>query len=325
MTTERGLASTRQLTYTKDKNETTPRWSRDGSFLVFLSDRDAAARDNAPADRSRRARWPRRICRRAAPLPPRGGGWRARDQLYVMRPDGGEARKITDARDGVSTFAFSKDGKWLVYRSGRADDEQLYALSVAAIASGDSLKPVQITHHPTGVGLWQLAPDRKRIYFVTADTVDHDERARIDKRFDVRVRNPEAPISSLWVFDLDSKQTTRLTHDTTYSVGNFTISHDGKWIGFHGMSPNRYERNILEQNDNADLYLLEVGDGQDRAPDEQQGHRRRARQLLAGQQARRVLRAGRFHVHALNKVYVRERRESRRAVPEARRRTSTAT
>src|SRR3954453_1576784 len=38
-----GLASTRQMTFTKDKNETSPRWSRDGKFFVFLSNRDAAA------------------------------------------------------------------------------------------------------------------------------------------------------------------------------------------------------------------------------------------------------------------------------------------
>src|SRR5689334_19011099 len=40
---DQGLSSTRQLTFTKDKNETSPRWSRDGSFIAFLSDRDAAA------------------------------------------------------------------------------------------------------------------------------------------------------------------------------------------------------------------------------------------------------------------------------------------
>jgi dipeptidyl aminopeptidase/acylaminoacyl peptidase len=262
VSTERGLASARQLTYTKDKTETNPRWSHDGSFLVFASDRDATARENVPGG----AVAPRAV---AAPNLPAGGAFAAAagaggagTQLYMMRPDGGEARKITDARDGVSTFAFSKDGKWLVYRSGKADDEQLYALPVATIASGDSLKPAQLTHHPTGVGLWQLAPDSRRIYFVTSDTVDKDERARFDKRFDVRVRNPETSISSLWAVDLDNRQTTRLTHDTSYSVGNFTISDDGKWIGFHGLSPSRYERNILEQNDNADLYLLNVGSGQ---------------------------------------------------------------
>ena len=259
--TERGVSSTRQLTFTNDKTETNPRWSRDGSFFVFASDRDAGPREGGAGG----SVAPRAV---AAPNLPAGGAFAAEGgggpgtQLYVMRPDGGEARKITDARGGVSTFAFSKDGKWLVYRSGRADEEQLYALAAAAITGGDSLRPVQLTRHPTGVGLWQLAPDSKRIYFVTEDTVDKDERARFEKRFDVRVRNPETPISSLWAVDLDNRQTTRLTHDTSYSVGNFTISDDGKWIGFHGLSPNRYERNILEQNGNADLYLLEVGTGQ---------------------------------------------------------------
>src|SRR6478609_8236360 len=38
---DQGLSSTRQLTFTKDKNETSPRWSHDGSFIAFLSDRDA--------------------------------------------------------------------------------------------------------------------------------------------------------------------------------------------------------------------------------------------------------------------------------------------
>src|SRR4029079_1710286 len=38
---DQGLSSTRQLTFTKDKNETSPRWSHDGTFIAFLSDRDA--------------------------------------------------------------------------------------------------------------------------------------------------------------------------------------------------------------------------------------------------------------------------------------------
>ena len=41
------------------------------------------------------------------------GGGTADMQLYRMRPDGGEALKITDAKDGVGTYAFSPDGKKL--------------------------------------------------------------------------------------------------------------------------------------------------------------------------------------------------------------------
>lgn len=259
VSTTQGVASTRRLTFTADKNETAPRWSRDGKFFVFLSDRDAP-RD---AGSNRGSTLP--TSGPGAPyFPPAVGGGVGGPsyQLYLMRPDGGEARKITDAKDGVTTYAFSKDGAWLIYRSGPVTQEQLHALPVAALAAGDSVRPTQLTRHPNGIGLWRVSPDSKRIYFVTADTTDPDERLRLEKRFDVRVRNADVPVSSLWALDLETKRTTRLTRDTSYSVGEFDISPDGKWIGFRGLSSNRYERNILEQNINGDLYLLDVASGQ---------------------------------------------------------------
>ena len=253
-----GVASTKRLTFTATKNETAPAWSRDGQSIVFLSDRDAA-RDSAARAASLPTSGP------GAPYFPAavgGGVGGASYQLYVIRPDGGEARKITESREGVSTFAFSKDGRWLVYRAGQPTQEQLFAIPMSALASDDSVRPVQLSRHAAGVGLWRFAPDSKRIYFVTADTVDADDRLRLEKRFDVRVRNAEVPVSSLWALDLDSKRETRLTRDTSFSVGDFSISNDSKWIGFRGISANRYDRNIIEQNINADLYLLDVATNQ---------------------------------------------------------------
>jgi dipeptidyl aminopeptidase/acylaminoacyl peptidase len=252
VSTDRGAPSARQLTFTKDKNETSPHWSRDGSVVAFLSDRDAPTN--------------------AAPAAGRGGAGGAgnaagtaagttRNQLFVMRLDGGEAKRVTDARDGVSNFSFSKDGKSIVFSSGRSGDEQLYAVAVNQLWTGDAPAVTQWTHHTTGVGAWEWAPDGKHIYFVTPDSIDRDERARTDKQFTARPRNPEASVSSLWAFDVDSKQERRLTNDPSYSVGEVTASPDGKWLGFHGMSPNRYERGNLEQNDYADLYLLDLGTG----------------------------------------------------------------
>src|SRR5262247_1902505 len=78
-----GLPSIRQMTFTKDKNESSPRWSSDAQYFVFASNREAP-QSNAN-----------------------------QNQLYLMRPDGGEARKITEAKDGVGAFAFSRDGRWL--------------------------------------------------------------------------------------------------------------------------------------------------------------------------------------------------------------------
>jgi Tol biopolymer transport system component len=225
---QQGLPSTRQMTFTKEKNETEPRWLRDGSAFVFASNREAPST--------------------AA----------TKNQLYLMRPDGGEARKITDAKDGVSTFALSRDGRWLVYRSGKAGEEQLYRLPVEGI---DAATPEQLTKQAAGLGAWQWAPDGRRIYFVGPEKADADEKLRRDKKFTVDVRNPETPLASLWAIDLEPRKTTQLTGDATITVADFTISDDSKWVGFRGISANRYERGITEQNINSDPYLLEAATG----------------------------------------------------------------
>jgi dipeptidyl aminopeptidase/acylaminoacyl peptidase len=136
---ERGLPSARQLTFTKDKSEGSPAWSSDGSFFVFSSNRDA------PASAS------------------------AQNQLYVMRPDGGESRKITDAKDGVANFAFTRDGRWLIYAAGRAEDRQLWMLPVTGI---DSVPAVALTKHSTPIGTWQVSDDGQRVFFLAPDSVD---------------------------------------------------------------------------------------------------------------------------------------------------------
>jgi dipeptidyl aminopeptidase/acylaminoacyl peptidase len=223
-----GLPSTRQMTFTKEKNETSPRWSRDGSAFAFLSNREAP--ESAAS----------------------------RNQVYVMRPDGGEARRVTDARDGVSDFEFSRDGRWLVFRAGKSGEEQLHRLPVAGI---DAATAEALTTHPTGVGAWRMTPAGSRIYFVSPDAIDKDDRMRREKKFTVNVRNPETPVSSLWTLDLGDRTTKALTTGGAYSVDEFTISQDGKWVGFRGLSPNRYQRGITAQNLYSDLYLVDAATG----------------------------------------------------------------
>ncbi len=223
-----GLPSTKQMTFTREKNETSPQWSRGGRFFVFASNRDAPASAGS------------------------------QNQLYLMRPDGGEARRITDAKDGVSTFAFSRDGRWLAFRAGKSGEEQLYLLPVSGI---DSAKPDQLTKQAAGIGAWRWAPGSARIYFVGPEKADADEKARREKKFTVDIRNAETPLASLWAVDLDPRQTAQLTKDPTITVADFTVSDDGKWVGFRGISADRYRRNVTEQNINSNPYLLEVGTG----------------------------------------------------------------
>jgi dipeptidyl aminopeptidase/acylaminoacyl peptidase len=223
-----GVASTRQMTFTKDKNETSPRWSRDGKFFVFASNREAPT------------------------------SALTQNQLYLMRPDGGEARKITDAKDGIGAFAFSRDGKLLAFSSGKEDEQQIWIISIDKI---ESELPTQLTKHATPVSSWQFAPDSKRIYFLSPDSFDKANKERKEKKFDVRIRNEEPPLTHLWAFDLNAKTEARLTSGEAYSVSGITISRDSKWIGFEGQPKNRYLRTITEASDYADLYLMEVGTG----------------------------------------------------------------
>src|SRR5262245_40658663 len=113
---QQGTASTRQMTFTADKNQSSPRWSRDGRLFFFLSNREAPENEAT------------------------------RNQLYLMRPDGGEARRISDAKAGVIDFDLTRDGKWLFYRSGKSGEEQLYRLPLATI---DGATAEEITKHNT--------------------------------------------------------------------------------------------------------------------------------------------------------------------------------
>ena len=221
-----GVSSSRRLTFTDDKNETQPTWAPDGSFFVFLSNRDSEG----------------------------SGG----NQLYMMRHDGGEAQKVTEAEEGVSGFDFSPDGRWLVYRSGESGQEQLFGISVGDLPADEA---GQLTEGEAGVEQWDFSPDGSRIYFVRPDGFDEDEKLRLEEGFTVDVKNATTPLSKLWSLDVGSGTESPLTSSESYSVTAFTISPDGRWIGFTGGSTERYERNITQARLYTDQYLLEVSSG----------------------------------------------------------------
>ncbi len=225
---ERGLEAARQLTFTKDKNETTPRWSRDGRYFVFASNREAPT---------------------ATPT---------QNQLYLMRPDGGEARKLTEAKDGVGAFAFSKDGKWLAFAAGKDDEQQIWTLPVVDI---ESAKPAQLTKHATPITSWQFAPDSQRIYFIAPDSLNKDNKERIEQKFTVRIRNEEPPLSLLWAFELGTKQEKQLASGQMGSVSDVVISPDSRWVAFRGTPKDRYQRTVTEANIYAELRLLDTVSG----------------------------------------------------------------
>ena len=90
----RGGSPARQIT-SGEKGDTQPQWSPDGKFISFVSARGSAE---------------------------------AKAQIYLMRADGGEAWKLTDAKENVSSYAWAPDGTRIAYvatdpRSGEEEAE----------------------------------------------------------------------------------------------------------------------------------------------------------------------------------------------------------
>lgn len=86
----------RQLTY-GERGDTQPQWSPDGRYISFVSARGAGSGEDAP-----------------------------KPQIHVMRADGGEAWKLTDAKEGVASYAWAPDSARLAYvtTEPRSSDEE---------------------------------------------------------------------------------------------------------------------------------------------------------------------------------------------------------
>jgi len=201
----------RQMTYTEEKNERNPQWSKDGSFFAFLSDREE------------------------------------KNQIYFMRPDGGEAWKVTNYKDGVSSFNWSKDGKYIAYVTDKSEESQIW------IMPGMGGEAQQLTKHKTPVTSWWWSPCSKKIYFTASDEVDKDDIKRKKEHFDVQIAKPVQSPDHLWVVNIESKKEKRLTGGNDYTVQSIVISDDGSRIAFRGASTDRYASWL-----DVEVYLLDT-------------------------------------------------------------------
>ncbi|MFQ6038247.1 MAG: TolB family protein, partial [Candidatus Aminicenantales bacterium] len=205
----------RQMTYTKKKNERSPKWHPDGSLFAFLSDRTG------------------------------------KDQVYFMRPDGGEAWQVTEAKDGVISFDWDRQGMFLAYLAGKEKDRQLWI-----IGPEDGGKARPLTKHATPVEDWEWSLEGDKIYFLAPDTYDETEKKRIKEGFDARIIDPPKIPRNIWVVEVSTGKETRLTSGEDYSVRSFVPSDDGRLIAFLGASTNRYaSRNDVE------VFLLRLETG----------------------------------------------------------------
>lgn len=191
-----------ELQFTQgDKSCTMPKWAPDGKWLAFLS--------------------------------ARGGD---KNNVWLIRPHGGEAEKLTDAKSGVNSYAWAPDGKRIAYstndplteeeekkskekRDAIVVDENLKFSHLYVIAADKDAKSMRSAKRLTSgsyhVGSFDWSPDGKWIVF------DHQATPRVN----------DWTTATLSLVSSDSGRVQPFFGKTVASHPLF--SPDGRWIAFN--------------------------------------------------------------------------------------------
>lgn len=192
------------------KHDDTPRWSPDGKWLAFLSDREARPKKESED--------------------------KPRKQIWVMSPEGGEAWQLTRGTFSVSTFEWAPDGKRIAFLAtqGLSDEEE---------KKRKNKDDAQLVDHDVKMGHIYLAsvPDgQSELLYAGAGHVTalsfspRGDEIAFDEQPTPKV--PDVFHSVVRVIALASKQVRDLAADSQLTYGGPKWSPDGKYIAYEASS-----------------------------------------------------------------------------------------
>lgn len=179
-----------QLTRTSNGSSSSPRWSPDGKWIAFLADRGD------------------------------------KRQIHLIRPDGGEAQKITEVKEGINSFEWSPDGKRILFAKREAvegKEEREKRFGKFAVEDAE----YQFTH------LWivdvkpDLWPSPEEVPCYKSDTPSKSDKGESASK------NTKDDCISL-------PKPTQLTKGEEFTVNSYSFSPDGTKVAFsHQINPLR--------------------------------------------------------------------------------------
>ena len=194
-----------QLTNTVDGSSTSPQWSPDGQWIAFRADRGD------------------------------------KNQIYLIRVNGGEAQKLTEVKEGINSYRWSPDGKQIAFIKTEENKQQ------------------------------EKKEDRYGKFSVEDKEYNNSQLWLVDVKTDMWPSPVEVPC---YDSNSDSEdecismpKPEQLTDDSTITVRNFDWSPDGSQIVFeHRRDP------LITSYTTADISILTIEDKEIEALIRNQGY-----------------------------------------------------
>jgi uncharacterized protein (TIGR01244 family) len=146
-------------------------------------------------------------------------------EIWIADVAAGTNRQLTSGKKSSGSPKWSPDGARIAFTSDRSDKPQIWLIRPSF---GEA---EQLTREDEGVGSFAWSPDGKQIAFTMTDPKPEAWKDRDKKYGEFESVDEDQRFTHLWVIDVESKKTKRLTKGS-FTIGSFDWSRDGKAVAF---------------------------------------------------------------------------------------------